>query len=155
MHKWLLGLTLLCFGCQNHTFYHSYQPVDDTGWCRSDSLQYELPTDFPQGEYKLYLGVKHCDTYPYRDLWLAIHQDITDSLSVEQRTDTVHLYLANAQGRWKGHGIGGTRQFISDSPLRLHQEDKKEIKLTINHIMKDEPLRDISFVGIRLDKKPD
>ena len=153
MHKWLLGLTFLCLSCQNHILYHSYQPVSSTGWLKGDSLQYALPADLPQGNYNLYIGIKHCETYQYRDLWLSVHQEITDSISTQHHTDTLHLYLANNLGRWKGTGIGGTRQYESESPFVLPHESDKELKIKISHIMQDEPLHAISFVGIRLEKK--
>lgn len=153
MLKWLLGLTILCLSCQDNILYHSYQPVPSTGWIKEDSLEYTLPTDLPQGNYAVYIGVKHRGAYQYRDLWLSIHQELTDSISSTHQTDTIHLYLANSQGRWKGTGIGGTRLFVSETPLHLQQEENKEITLKISHIMKDEPLHAISFVGIKLEKE--
>lgn len=135
----LLLITLLTIACQNNTLYHSYQPVQTTGWDKSDTLVYTLPQALPNQSYLYEIGIRHKDSYPYRDIWLTINQD------------TLHLYLADSIGNWIGHGIGDVRQ--STFPFVLSQQSTDSIReFRLTHIMRDQPLKGILNVGIKIEK---
>ena len=94
----LLVLLLAITACQNNTYYHSYQSASTAGWHKNDTLVYSLSTPINSLDYDYEIGIRHKDTYKYRDLWLTINQD------------TLHLYLADSIGNWQGKGIGNTKQ---------------------------------------------
>ena len=137
-----LWLTLLLTGsCQNNTIYHSYQPVDSTGWHKSDTLIYPLPQALPNETYPCEIGIRHLDNYKYRDIWLTVNQD------------TLHLYLADSIGNWKGNGIGNMRQQVYPVQLQSFTGDSiREFRIT--HIMQDNPLKGIHHIGIRIQSLP-
>jgi gliding motility-associated lipoprotein GldH len=102
MNKFLIICTIFCLAaCQNHTIYHLYQPVNQTGWGKDDTIHYTFTSPNSSAEKQLEIGIRHKDSYRYRDIWLCIHQS--------EQIDTVHLYLANKNGNWKGHGFGDMR----------------------------------------------
>lgn len=130
------------FSCQENTLYHSYQPVDATGWSKNDTLVYALDSTLNGKEsYAFQIGIRHKDSYPYRDLWLKINED------------TLHLYLADSIGQWKGKGIGDLRQLQFPVTLPMEPEDSLR-EFRIHHLMKDEPLSGISDIGIAIQKRP-
>lgn len=133
-----LLLITVCISCQKNTLYHSYQPVTDTGWYSNDTLLYQLP--FPisaQDSWQYEIGIRHKDTYPYRDIWLTVNQD------------TIHIYLADTTGYWKGSGIGNIKQYSSTFQIKTETGDSiKEFRVT--HIMQDNPLHDICDIGIHI-----
>lgn len=136
----LLIVCLLTISCQQNTLYHSYQPVSVTGWYKNDTLVYSLPQALPNQPYTYELGIRHKDSYPYRDIWLTINQD------------TLHLYLADSIGNWIGNGIGEIRQ--SAFPIQvstLPQDSIKEFHIT--HIMRDQPLNGILNIGLKIEKE--
>lgn len=136
---YLLFVILLTISCQNSTIYHSYQPVEKTGWNKNDTLVYSLPQALPNQFYQYEIGIRHKDSYPYRDIWLTINQD------------TVHLYLADTTGYWKGRGIGNTRQ--ATFPIRLSLPSQDSIReFRIHHIMQDQPLNGILDVGLKIEE---
>ena len=135
---WLLSASLLTISCQNNTLYHSYQPVPATGWDKNDTLVYSLPQALPNQSYIYEIGIRHRDSYPYRDIWLTINQD------------TLHLYLADTIGNWTGSGIGEIRQ--STFPVQLNPFPQDSVKaFHITHIMQDQPLEGILHVGLRIE----
>lgn len=135
----LLFITILTISCQDSTLYHSYQPVQTIGWDKNDTLVYTLPQALSNQPYIYEIGIRHKDSYPYRDIWLTINQD------------TVHLYLADSIGNWRGNGIGGIRQ--SNFPIRLSQPTKDSIKeFRITHVMRDHPLNGILNIGLKIEK---
>lgn len=100
---------LLLAACNSNTVYHSYQSIPTMGWSKGDTLVYTLPTSIPTGTYKMTIGIRHQENYPYRDLWLGISQSAKDTLTYS--TDTLQLFLADETGNWNGDGPGGLYQF--------------------------------------------
>ena len=137
----LLILWLTVSGCQNKTYYHSYQSASTAGWQKNDTFIYSLPNAINPLNYEFEIGIRHKDTYKYRDLWLTINND------------TLHLYLADSIGNWKGKGIGNTRQlaFSWDTP-KISQDSIAEF--SIIHIMKDSILPDIQDIGLQIKRHP-
>lgn len=132
---------LLTVSCQNHTIFHSYQPVDPTGWHKNDTLVFSLPETLSDASYQYEIGIRHKDSYKYRDIWLTVNQD------------TIHLYLADSIGKWEGNGIGEMRQTVF--PIQLNPCIEDSIKeLHITHIMQDNPLKGINHIGMKIRKAP-
>jgi len=92
-------------------------------------------------DYEYEIGIRHKDTYKYRDLWLTINKD------------TLHLYLADSVGNWKGKGIGNTRQStFSWNTNKPSQDSISEFRMI--HIMKDSILSDIQDLGLQIKRHP-
>lgn len=137
-----LLLVLLGFvSCQENTLYHTFLPVNAAGWDKHDTLLYTLPLTVTQPSDRYEIGIRHKDSYKYRDLWLTVNQD------------TLHLYLADSIGNWKGKGIGDIRQCTF--PIRLNPVPQDSVhELRVTHIMQDNPLSGIHDIGIRIRKQP-
>lgn len=137
----LLLLWSTVSACQNNTYYHSYQSASTAGWHKNDTFVYTLPDTIHLQDYEYEIGIRHKDTYKYRDLWLMINKD------------TLHLYLADSIGNWKGKGIGNTRQLMySWETNQLLQDSIAEFRMI--HIMKDSILPDIQDIGLQIKKHP-
>lgn len=136
---WLLSIFLI-LACQNNTYYHSYQPINSMGWQKNDTILFSLDSTITYGKtYELQLGIRHKDSYPYRDLWLTVNQD------------TVHIYLADTIGHWIGSGIGELRHLTNIIPFNPKQDSIKELRII--HIMQDNPLIGIHNIGISIQNK--
>ena len=136
---WLLSI-FLTLACQRNTYYHSYQPINSMGWLKDDTLLFSLDSAITNKKaYELELGIRHKDSYRYRDLWLTIHQD------------TVHIYLAESIGHWAGSGIGELRHFTRLIPIKPQEDSIKELRII--HIMQDNPLVGIHDVGVSIQDK--
>ena len=137
----LLVLLLAITACQNNTYYHSYQSASTAGWHKNDTLVYSLSTPINSLDYDYEIGIRHKDTYKYRDLWLTINQD------------TLHLYLADSIGNWQGKGIGNTKQLTL--PWENNQSSQDSIdEFRIVYIMKDSILPDILDIGLQIKRHP-
>lgn len=142
---------LLLTACHSNTVYHSYNPIPTTGWSKSDTLVYTLPASIPAGTYEMTIGIRHQESYPYRDLWMNISTNVKDTSTYT--TDTLQLFLADKTGNWNGNGPGGLYQFTKlYTPSFTIAQDSASRNIRIVHIMTDNPLKGISDVGIRLEK---
>ena len=137
----LSTLLLTVSACQNNTYYHSYQSASTAGWHKNDTFVYSLSNPITPLDYDFEIGIRHKDTYKYRDLWLTINQD------------TLHLYLADSIGNWQGKGIGNTRQLtLPWENDKLSQDSITDFRII--HIMKDSILPDILDIGLQIKRKP-
>lgn len=137
-----LILLLTTVSCQENTSYHSYQPVHATGWDSNDTLSFILPqpiSNHPTNEYQI--GIRHKDSYKFRDIWLTINGD------------TIHIYLADSIGNWRGNGIGEMR--LLTYPFKLNHPEKDSLnELRVTHIMEANPLKGIQDIGIQIQQHP-
>lgn len=141
IHKTVIFVILLSYwiiSCQESIHYHSYQPVSPTGWERMDTLSFTIEKAIQaRNTYEYQIGIRHKDSYKYRDLWLTINED------------TIHLFLADDKGNWFGKGFGELRQFICPFYPSTHSDTIKTFQ--INHIMRDNPLTGIQDIGIQIN----
>ena len=130
-------------GCQNGTIYHPSRPTEEIGWSIHDSLFYTIPTYILPSSCKLNIGIRHTETYPYKDLWI----EVGSKESIEKK-DTFHLYLADQDGHWTSNTTGRLYQCnFDEGKLNLSIKDST---LYVVHLMTDTLLRGIHDVGIQL-----
>ena len=143
-------LLILLVSCRQDTLYHTYQTITtDNGWNKLDTLSYRLPKDLEGDHFRLEIGLRNTNQYPFRDIWLSISQNWEDSLVFQ--TDTLHFYLADEQGKWINGGNTGKlfqHTYLCDQPFTIHPSSANELRLT--HLMQVNPLPGINDAGIRL-----
>lgn len=146
----LLGTCLLA-ACNENTVYHSYQSLPDEGWEKSDTLSFQIPiTDSIPATLRIFAEVRNRTEYPYHDLHLFISQNLPDS--TVWRTDTITVNLADSTGRWMGTGWGSIYQSetFMKSVRPLHPGN---YTIKVMHGMKDENLKGLNDIGIRVERK--
>lgn len=155
LSKVIICLLLVITACQENTVYHSYQPVNNAGWLRNDTFSFFLDSCLiPNISYDYLVGIRHKDSYAYQDIWLGITPLLKDSISV-LKTDTLHLYLSDSTGVWKGKGLGELRQFTSEETITLTPADTDTIiGFRLIHLMQDQPLKGIQDAGLCIQKRP-
>lgn len=147
----MVGIFLLLASCEGGTAYHVYHSLPADGWRKQDTLVYTLPRqEVPAGIYRLEIGMRNIPSYPYRDLWLVWMHNGNDTLVFQK--DTLHLYLADSMGHWYGENQTATLYShvyaVCDSFIVHQNAQQHEIRIV--NIMRDNPLKGISDVGIRL-----
>lgn len=135
----LLSIT----GCQQETVYHRYQPTGENGWLMHDSLFYTLPSQVLPGTFKLNIGVRHTELYPYKDIWIEI-----GSKGNTTQKDTFHLHLTDKEGHW--HNSTTARLYQCDVDKGTLHLSSQDTLLYMIHLMNDSLLTGIHDVGIRL-----
>lgn len=134
----LLVIVIILAACHEHTLHHSYQPVNASGWDNADTLHFNTGKFDEQPRTHQYrIGIRHKDSYPYRDIWLTVG------------SDTLHLYLADTEGRWLGQGFGEMRQL--SLPVSLNAPSDTTGRTSITHIMQHNPLPGISDIGLYIE----
>lgn len=100
--------------------------------------------------YNVYLTLRHTDQYAYSNVWLEISTQQPGETTFQK--ERFELGLQEAGGKWLGTGyadIWELRHLLFES-LKLRKAGTYTIR--IRQIMRDEPLRYIMNVGVRVEK---
>lgn len=147
-----LFLVLLYFtlaSCSGKEKYSHYCHIENGKWHRDSTLVFAIDSlDLSSGNmYDATVELTINRGYPYRDLWIVVNQNLTDSIS---HADTIRYLLADQHGKWMGSGVGGLNQYSFPYLSFAPRDSVYNYRLTIHHAMEDEVLRGVEKVGIKL-----
>jgi gliding motility-associated lipoprotein GldH len=100
--------------------------------------------------YNVYLVLRHTDAYQYNNIWLNIGmQPPGDSMNMQK----VDIRLGNDASGWEGSGMNDIWEIRK--LLTRHYPMKKAgtYNFTISQVMRDDPLRNVMSVGLRIEKQ--
>jgi len=141
-------LTILT-ACAEGEVYYRFHHLGKSQWFRDSILLFTIDSlDLSPGRrYDVTIELSSSRVYPYRDVWLQIDHNLTDTVF---RRDTMHYELADEYGKWLGSGVGGLHQlslpFLSAVPL----DRSRTYVLEISQIMNDDPLTGIEKTGLKV-----
>jgi len=137
----LAALTLLvsCSGEQNR--YSEYRSLPDDGWRYDDVLEFMPVHSDTLCAGRLVVGLRHDDTYPYKDIYL----EISCRDGTLDRTDTMAIHVTDSYGKWLGHGIGMSFQLADTSGRVLHPS---ATPVRVRHLMRTDTLCGIRQLGV-------
>lgn len=124
-------------------------------WTRMDTVEFRIPA--PMGgaagyltagrDFQFVVDIRYTGKYPYRDLWLLLRHNVTDSLNWQ--TDTLRCPLFSEGGHPLGKGL--TDLYAIDVPYAtLAPDGDRQVCVQLIHCMADDSLRGITDVGIRV-----
>jgi gliding motility-associated lipoprotein GldH len=100
--------------------------------------------------YNVFIVVRHTDAYNYNNLWLTVgSQAPADTIHYQN----INLELGNDAKGWEGTGIDDifeVRKNITPGPVPF--KNPGNYTFTIAQIMRENPLKHILNVGIRVEK---
>ncbi len=144
----IIGSLASC-GDRNRIF-ESYGDIDHAGWGKDSVLVFNFDIKDTVQANNLYINLRNEGNYPYSNIWLFLSIDSPDGTSL---ADTIEISLADNAGKWLGRGLGGLfdNQFVYRSNIYFPQ--RGTYQFNIQHGMRDEMLKGIRGVGIRVEKR--
>lgn len=127
--------------------YNEFNTLPKNGWFKRDVQRFTPEVPDTVNRYDVYLSLRHNGDYTYRNLWLFVSYNDEDGVL---KTDTVNCELADEFGRWSGGGWGSyyQQEVLLNDDFRFSGE--KEHVFTVQQAMRDDRIRGISDVGIRI-----
>lgn len=144
------GLLLAIFvSCSGGEAYSRFHHIEDGKWYRDSVLFFKIDSLLPPPavEYNVTVELTTNRSYLYRDLWLFIDHNLTDSLF---HTDTLRCILADEHGKWLGGSVGGLNQLSLPYRSFIPRDSACNYQLVIRHGMEEELLRGVERVGIKM-----
>lgn len=123
--------------------------IANRNWSYANQIRFEPIIDDPSTAYNLYFNVRVTGDYKYSNLYLLLH---TSGPNMKAGVMRYQLKLANAEGAWLGSGTGNLYSFRIPFKTNYHFPAKGTYHFSIEQNMRDNPLREVSDVGIRVEK---
>lgn len=135
--------------CYRGEDYYSFRQIGSSNWSRQTVLEYfldSLPVD-PGKRYDVWIEIVSSKRYPYRNLWLGICQNLSDTVF---RNDTLEIELADKYGKPFGRGAAGLYQLSLPYKTGILLDSVRSYRIALRHEMKEDTLRGVEKVGIKV-----
>ncbi len=116
------------------------------------TFDFDIREDDTADRYNVYVVLRHTDAYNYNNIWIRGTVKLPgDPTSRSERYD---LQLATNEKGWLGSGMDD----IYEHRVQIQQETKfahpGKYSFTLEQIMREDPLKHILNVGVRIEKAP-
>lgn len=143
----LCSLVALFAACTDTAVVDKNIAIADHKWRYDDPVSIDVHISDANKPYRVYLNLRHTPDYRYANIFMLIHLHQPDG---KDTTERIELTLAEPDGRWLGNGTGSVyahQQLIKD---RFFFPDTGRYVFTIEQNMRENPLPEISDVGLRI-----
>lgn len=143
--------TLCLASCTTVDLYEKTVPIPDHKWKSSYKPEFDFIIKDTTALYQAYLVIRHTEKYNYNNIWLNYYfQRPGDTLRKESR----EFQLATNDKGWLGTGMDD----IYEHRIKLTSNADKvnrtgTYKFILENIMREDPLKEVLNVGIRIEKQ--
>lgn len=144
------SLLFLLLACANQPFYDVYESTANRRWHFHEKPTFQVDIEDNKALYDVWVYIRHTGEYEYANLFFLAHE------SGPKIQDTSHrheLKLATPDGRWTGQSAGN----LYENRLLLKGSyafpDTGIYHFSIEQNMRDNPLLDITDIGLKIIKK--
>jgi len=152
MRKFLKGLlaaafVLLVVACKQNLVFEQYKTIQQKTWDKDSVLVFTVPVQDTLQNHNFYINIRNDVNYPYSNLWLFVTIEQPDGKTIE---DKFEIALADPSGKWLGEGFGGLKTREAVYRRNVYFPMSGEYKVSIQQGMRQDQLKGISDVGIRI-----
>ncbi|MES2376957.1 MAG: gliding motility lipoprotein GldH [Bacteroidota bacterium] len=123
--------------------------VVNNNWAYTNKIKFEVKIDNEQIPYNLYFNLRVTGDYRYSNMFVLISQINPDKKSAATRYE---VKLANPDGEWLGEGSGNLYSYQTPFKTNYKFPAKGTYTFQIEQNMRDNPLKEVSDVGLRVEK---
>lgn len=153
MNRLLSGVCFMllasCFqGCTDSAVLDTNKEITARNWSYAQVVRIPVTIVNPDQLYNLYMNLRHTADYKYSNIFVLIHQG---GPAMKKITERREFKLAYPDGEWLGSGSGTfySYQLLFRSNYKFPSAGTYVFEFEQN--MRDNPLREISDVGIRVE----
>jgi gliding motility-associated lipoprotein GldH len=148
----LVSAVLTLAGCSDaNAVIDQNTEIVNNNWVYSNKIKATVKIDDATIPYNLYFNLRVTADYKYSNLFVLMHQLNPDKKEHNVRYE---FKLANSDGEWLGDGSGNI--YTYQIPFRKNYKfpAKGVYQFEIEQNMRDNPLHEVSDVGMRVEKSP-
>jgi gliding motility-associated lipoprotein GldH len=139
--------------CTKIDLYEKVATIPDHEWKGSFRPSFTFEITDTTAPYQLYVILRHNQKYNYNNIWVTLHTKSPDGTVSKAQYE---LPLATNEKGWLGTGMDDLYEHrIALTPLNQQFYFKKAGTYTfsLEHVMREEPLKNVMNVGLRIEKK--
>ena len=147
-----LFLLLFFVACSDSSYilFDKSKPVMDNAWLSKDVKDYWVEAPKQAGIYRLLLNLRVSNEYKYSNLFILFR---INGPKKEFQTKRLEFKLADSQGDWLGAGSGNVFTFRILITNSYTFSNQGVYKFQIEQDMRDNPLKGIIDIGLRLERR--
>lgn len=146
----ILLLSIFSISCAKIDLFEKQAQIPSQQWFYNNVPKYTFHIDDTASLYNVYVVLRHTDQYNYNNIWLRMGSKAPgDSMHFQN----INLILASDAKGWEGDGMDDifeVRKNISPGPIAF--KTAGDYTFSIAQIMRENPLKYILNVGIRVEK---
>ena len=147
----IVSVLVLCgTACKTIDVFEKNVSIPNQQWDRSFQPVIVFNITDTAALYNIYVTLRHTHAYNYNNIWLNVNYQLPGDTVKQQRVD---IPLADNNKGWLGTGMDDiyeVRRLISPQPYRF--KNAGECTFTLEQIMRENPLKHIMNMGIRVEK---
>ena len=143
-------LSLIFASCIKIDLFEKQATIPSQQWFYTNIPKFTFHIDDTTSLYNVYVVLRHTDLYQYNNIWLRIGLKTPKDSSNYQN---VNVVLATDAKGWEGTGMDDiyeVRKSISAAPFSF--KTSGDYTFSIQQIMRENPLKNILNVGLRVEK---
>jgi len=141
---------LFTAGCKDaNTIIDQNTEVPSLNWTYLNKYKFSFKIDDDKAAYNLYMNLRVTGEYKYSNLFVLISQT---GPGIKSATKRYELKLANKDGEWLGKGSGNLYSYQELFLVNHKFAGKGVYTFYIEQNMRDNPLREVSDVGLKVEK---
>ncbi|MEO7800470.1 MAG: gliding motility lipoprotein GldH [Ginsengibacter sp.] len=144
------GLSAFTYGCSPIDVFEKTATIPKQDWYYNDQPSFSFDISDTASAYNIFITLRHSDAYKFNNIWLKIGS-IAPGDSIHYQN--LELQLASDARGWEGNGMDDifeVRKNITPGPVHFRSAGK--YTFTVAQIMRQNPLKNIFNVGIRVEK---
>lgn len=133
-------------GCDTNNIADTNQTMPSRNWSYANKVKVVVDIKDSNKLFNIYFKLRHTADYRYANIFVLFNVKSTQ----KRRNRRYEFKLAQADGQWNGSGSGNlyTYTFPLLTNFKFPTPGKYELELEQN--MRDNPLKEISDVGIKV-----
>jgi gliding motility-associated lipoprotein GldH len=132
-----------------HTIIDTNTAITDHNWSYVNKVKFDFKIDDENTGYNLFLNLRVTDNYKYSNLFILISESSPGS---KPHLTRYEVKLATHDGQWLGKGSGNLYSYQVPFKTNYKFATKGNYHLEIEQNMRDNPLHEVSDVGLRVEK---
>lgn len=146
----LIILSLYFISCTQIGVFEKTTQIPAQSWFYDNKPSFTFTITDTAAAYNVYIVLRHTDAYNYNNIWLTIGSQAPGDTMHYQN---MNIELATDAKGWEGTGMDDIfeiRKNITPGPVPFKKAG--DYTFTISQIMRENPLKHILNVGIRVEK---
>ncbi len=135
-------------GCTDVAVIDTNQEIGSRNWSYSQKVRIPVEIKDPDRLYNVYMNLRHTADYKYSNIFVLIHQA---GPGMKPLTERREFKLAYPDGEWLGSGSGNFYSYQLEFRKNYKFPAKGTYTFEFEQNMRDNPLREVSDVGLRVE----
>lgn len=152
----LVPCALYLVSCTTIDLYEKSVAIPGHSWKNDFKPSFTFTIKDTVPAYQLYLVLRHNDKYNYNNIYIRLHSQLPNQDTTQLAIYDYDLLLATDEKGWLTNGMDDIyehRLLLTPAGENFYFRKKGDYTYTIEQFMREDPLKNILDVGLRIEKK--